>query len=245
MSKPDQHQSFHTTRWSLVASARTPNDSEGRRDALTELYSNYWYPLFAYLRRKGYSATDTSDYLQSFFVELIEKDILNAVEPETGRFRWFMMSAAARFASKQLVRQNAVKRGGAVTQFSIDIDDAERRYMMEPVDGWTPEKLFDRGWALEVLKQSLEKLREEYQAKSKERLFELLQSTLSGSDLNAKSYEAIARELDMTEGAIKVAAFRLRARFRDVLKEVVAQTVQSDDEVDNELEQLLSSLRGN
>lgn len=235
---------FNTTRWSLVSSARDENDSESRKEALAELYRGYWYPLFAYLRRKGYSASDSADYLQSFFIELMEKDFLNAVEPEQGRFRWFMMSAASRFAAKQVQKANALKRGGGISKFSIDVDDAERRYLLEPVDGWTPEKLYDRGWALEVLKQALAKLQNEFESKSKGPLFQRLQSSLTGSEPDPQSYADIATELGMTEGAVKVAAFRLRSRFRELLVETVSDTVNSPDEVDGELDELMKSLRG-
>lgn len=235
---------FYTTRWSLVSSVRQRSDVDQRREALTELYSAYWYPLFAYLRRKGYSAQDAGDFLQSFFVELIEKDILNSVQPDSGRFRWFMMSAVSRFAAKQIAKQKAVKRGGDATTFWIDVDSAEQRYLLEPVDGWTPERLYDRGWALEVLRQALVELEKEYQAKSKGRLFELLQSSLTGSEPDQQTYAGIGTELGMTEGAVKVAAFRLRSRFRERLIETVSQTVQVQSEVEDELDELLKSLRG-
>ena len=244
MIEPGNNRPFHTTRWSVIASARDADDDSKRRDALTELYSTYWYPLFAYLRRKGYSAVDSGDYLQSFFVELMEKNFLKAVEPDKGRFRWFMMSALSRFVANQLAHQNAAKRGGNVNQFSIDLDDAEQRYGLEPVDNWTPEKLFDRQWALEVLRGAIVELHSEYESKSKGRLFELLQHSLNGSELEQKTYLEIADELGMTEGAVKVSAFRLRSRFRELLEQSVAHTVRSKDEVESELEFLLESLRG-
>jgi RNA polymerase sigma-70 factor (ECF subfamily) len=143
----------------MILSSRE-KDTDIRRDSLGELCTAYWYPLFAFLRRKGHVPDEAADYVQSFFVELIDKDFLDAVSPEKGRFRWFLMSAIKRFVAKQVEKQNTQKRGGDRTFFSLNIDDAEQRYQLEPVDGWSAEKLFDRRWALAVLGQALDRLRE-------------------------------------------------------------------------------------
>ncbi len=234
---------FKTTHWSLVVSSRE-KDSVTRRDSLGELCEAYWYPLFAYLRRKGHGPEEAADYVQSFFVELIDKDFLEAVSPEKGRFRWFLMSAIKRFVGKDKEKQSAQKRGGGLKLFSLNIDDAEQRYQTEPVDGWTAEKLFDRRWALAVLQQALAQLRREQEEKGKLDLYLALQSTLTGIQITQQQYEEIASKFEMTPAAVKVAALRLRDKYRKTLQNIVAQTVVESDRVDDELDELLAALRG-
>ncbi len=241
----DSHgeQNFQTTQWNLVVSSRG-TDSAVRKQSLGELCQVYWYPLFAYLRRKGYGTEDAADYVQGFFYELIQKQFLDSVAPENGRFRWFLMSALKRFVSKELDKQNAQKRGGEHTLFSIDVDDAEQRYQLEPTDGWTAEKLFDRRWALEVIQQALQCLKQHQTAKGKLELYLALQSTLSVGQISQAQYEKIGAAFEMSPGAVKVAALRLRERYRKTLQEIVGQTIAESEVVDDELEQLLSALRG-
>ena len=234
---------FKTTHWSLVVSSRE-EDSDIRRTSLGELCENYWYPLFAYLRRKGYGPDESADFVQSFFVELIDKDFLDAVSPEKGRFRWFLMSAIKRFVAKEKEKQAAQKRGGGRKLFSLNVEDAEQRYRMEPVDGWTAEKLFDRRWALSVLQQALEQLRKTQEEKGKLELYMALQSTLAGVQISQSEYEEIGKQFNMTPGAVKVAALRLRDKYRKTLQTIVAQTVVESDGVEAELDELLSALKG-
>lgn len=232
---------FNTTRWHLVTSSQNA-DSQVRRESLGELCKTYWYPLFAYLRRKGNSAEQASDCVQGFFLELIDKDFLSAVSPDRGRFRWFLMSAVTRYASKEYAKQNAIKRGGGKNIFSLDIDSAEQRYQLEPVDGWTAEKLFDRRWALEVLAQALSQLRDEHEAKGKLELYEALQTSLAGQPLSGEECDAIGQRLAMSPVAVKVAAHRLKEKYRRALVDIVAQTLDDPSAVDNELETLLQAL---
>ena len=137
MTNPPSGSGFNTTCWHVVTTSRD-NDSAIRRESLGELYQTYWYPLFVYLRRKGHSQEQSADYVQGFFLELIDKDFLAAVSPEKGRFRWFMMSAIGRFVSKQTEKNLAQKRGGNVNTFSLDAEQAEKRYQQEPAGDWTP-----------------------------------------------------------------------------------------------------------
>ena len=234
---------FKTTHWSLVVSSKE-KDSSVRRKSLGELAESYWYPLFAYLRRKGHDPDQASDYVQGFFADLIDKDFLEYVSPEKGRFRWFLMSAIKRYISKDVEKQSAQKRGGGRQFFSLDIADAEQRYQLEPVDGWTPEKLFDRRWALSILSQALDQIREEQSQKGKLELYFALQPTLSGVQISQERYEEIAARFSMTAGAVKVAALRLREKYRETLKSIVAQTVIEDDRIEDELDELLNALRG-
>lgn len=243
MSNIPSNDEFKTTHWSMVVSSRQ-QDSDIRRDSLGELCQAYWYPLFAFLRRKGHAPEVAADYVQGFFVELIDKDFLEAVSPEMGRFRWFLMSAVKRFVSKEVEKQSAQKRGGDRKFFSLNIDDAEQRYQLEPVDGWTAEKLFDRRWALAVLQQALEQLRCEQEQKGKLELHLALQPTLSGIPMTTEQYTEIADRFGMLPGAVKVAALRLRQKYRDTIRDIVAQTVVQSDRVGDEMEELLAALKG-
>lgn len=238
-----QNDEFATTQWSIVISSRV-QDSTVRHASLTELCEKYWYPLFAFLRRKGHSPDEAADYVQSFFVELIDKDFLKSVEPEKGRFRWFLMSAVKRFVGKQIEKQRAQKRGGDRKIFSVDLANAEQRYQTEPIDGWSAEKLFDRRWAMTVLEEALEILRADHEARGKLELYQQLQPTLAGITMNADQYQAIGETLNLSAGAVKVAALRLRQKYRDAIQGIVAQTVSESDEVDSELDALLTALRG-
>ncbi|MEM9409969.1 MAG: sigma-70 family RNA polymerase sigma factor [Planctomycetota bacterium] len=243
MSKYHGEQTFKTTHWSLILSSRE-SDSDIRQKSLGQLCESYWFPLFVYLRRKGYSPDDSADYVQGFFSQLIEKDFLESASPEKGRFRWFLMSAIKRFASKQVNYENAIKRGGGARVISIDLATAEERYQLEPVDGWTAEKLFDRRWALEVLQQALMQLEQEQEERGKLEIYRELQSTLSGVPISQDRYQEIAEKFSMSAGAVKVAALRLREKYRKILQQLVAQTINESDNIDDELEALLSALRG-
>lgn len=243
MTTPPQDREFRTTQWSLIISSRG-DDSSIRRKSLSELCKAYWYPLFAYLRRKGNPPENAADYVQSFFVELIDKQYLESVSPDKGRFRWFLMSAIKRFVAKQVEKQLAQKRGGALQVFSIDVDNAEQRYQLEPTDGWTAEKLFDRRWALEVLRQALDQLKTQFHENGKAELFQELQSTLTGIQISQSQYEEIGDRLSMSPGAVKVAALRLREKYRKTMQEIVRQTIVDSKTVEDELEHLLTALRG-
>ncbi len=242
MKENRSNDEFKTTHWSLIVSSRE-KDSDIRRVSLGALCEAYWYPLFAYLRRKGHTAEQASDYVQEFFLELIDRDFLKAVSPEKGHFRWFLMSAIKRFVAKQIEKQTARKRGGDRQFFSLDVDDAEQRYQLEPVDGWSAEKLFDRRWALAVLRQALERLRTQHEEKGKLEFYLALQPTLSGAPMTLVQYTEIGERFGMLAGAVKVAALRLRRRYRDAIREVIAQTVAQSDDISDELEELLSALR--
>jgi RNA polymerase sigma-70 factor (ECF subfamily) len=185
-----------------------------------------------------------SDYVQGFFLELIDKEFLATVSPEKGRFRWFMMSAIGRFVSKQTAAQKALKRGGDKATFSLDVQKAEERYQREPIEDWTPEKLFDRRWALEVLAKALAKLEEEHEAKGKLELYRELQGTLGGEALTAESCEAIGERLGMSPVAVKVAAHRLKDKYRTALVDVVSNTLADPESVDDELDNLFQALAG-
>jgi RNA polymerase sigma-70 factor (ECF subfamily) len=228
---------FELTRWSIVRAAKG-NEPEARA-ALEILCANYWYPVYAFVRRQQHSPHDAQDLTQSFFTKLLEKRWLDGVEREKGRFRSFLLVSVKHFLSNERDHAEAQKRGGGRRQISLDISSAETRYAAEPHDTATPEKIFERRWAFTLLERVLGRLRVEMTAAGKEELFDELKPTLAGEQ---SPYAQIAERLGMTEGAVKVAAHRLRKRYRELIRDEIAQTVADGDEVDEELRDLMSAL---
>ncbi|MGI9516691.1 MAG: RNA polymerase sigma factor [Pirellulaceae bacterium] len=223
-------------------SARSSEDASSEwQSSLEILCRNYWYPLYAYLRRKGYSANDAQDLTQDFFASLIEKDYLKAIDPDRGRFRWFLMDAIKKYAANWNAAQRAKKRGGDHRILSLQFDDGESRYQREPVDGWTAERLFERRWALELLDRALQELRDQYQTSGKLRYFETLKVFLT-ADSSPPTYDEVAQELGLSQTAIKVAIHRLRDKYRQTVQRQVADTLDDGDSLDDEIDRLLDSL---
>ena len=233
---------FATTRWSVVLAAGGERSTEGRQ-ALATLCETYWYPLYAYVRRRGYAAADAQDLTQAFFATLLEKEYLRAADRERGRFRSFLLTALKRFLVKEWDRAHAQKRGGTHKGISLDVRSGETRYSQEPSHDWTPERIYERRWALTLLDQVMARLRRRYVADGKGDLFDLLKAFLTGES-GAPPYSEVAAGLGMTEGAVKVAAHRLRRRYRELLRSEIAQTVAHPDEVDDELRLLRAAVRG-
>jgi len=206
--------------------------------AMETLCRTYWYPLYAYVRRRGHSPEDAQDLTQEFFSRLLAKGYLAAVHPEKGKFRWFLLSTIKRFLNNELARALAGKRGGGVFLVPFDGEKAEERYRLEAADHLTPDKLFDRAWAVNLIEAANRSLEEEHLLEGKADLFELLKVFLSGDQSNL-TYVEIGARLRMTEGAVKVAVHRLRHRYRDMLREQIAQTVTTRTEVEEELRDLL------
>lgn len=241
-SFPAGQANFATTHWSLIVrAAATP--SPETREALEELCGRYWYPVYAFLRRRGCSAEDARDGTQEFFAALLEKEYLDDADPQRGRFRTFLLMAVSRFHSKEREKQGAEKRGGNRRLLSLDLASGEERYQHEPVDQWTAEKLFARRWALTLLDQSLAQLRQEYVASGKVAVFDELKVYLTG-DSGAPPHEQTATKLGIAAGAVKVAVHRLRQKYRDALRAAIAQTVIAPADVESELQTLLAALRG-
>jgi RNA polymerase sigma-70 factor (ECF subfamily) len=232
---------FATTHWSLILKAR--GSSPQSQAALGELCQRYWYPIYAFLRRRGSSPENASDLTQDFFATLLEKEYLDAADRQRGRFRTFLLVAVSRFASKQFERERAQKRGGGKRLLSLDVADGESRYQHEPADDWTAEKIFARRWALTILGGALARLRADHQANGRTRLFDELKVFLTG-DSGAPSMREIGQRLGMTEGAVKVAVHRLRERYRQALREEIGQTVSDPADVEDELKALLAALQG-
>jgi RNA polymerase sigma-70 factor (ECF subfamily) len=234
---------FATTRWTMVLSAggKGASQSTKSRAALAALFETYWYPLFAYARRRGLAASDASDLIQDFFAHLLEKHTIASADPSRGRFRSFLLASLQNFLANQRRRIRARKRGGSRALLSIDQADAEQRYALEPAHDQTPERLFERRWALTVLDRAMNQLRDDYVRSGKEELFERL-SPCIGILGGGISYDEVAQTLDMSEGAVKTAVHRLRRRLRECLREEIAQTVEGCDAIDAELRDLIDAL---
>jgi RNA polymerase sigma factor (sigma-70 family) len=231
---------FEQTRWSVVVTA-ADGDSTKARKALEHLCTTYWYPLYAFVRREGHGAHDAQDLTQEFFARLLEKNWLNAVDREKGKFRSFLLAAMRHFLANEWDRANRLKRGGGVALLSLDADTAEARYAIEPADHMTADRIYERRWALTLLEQVLARLRREFLAAGREKLFEELKPALTGEKI---AYEEIARRLSMNEGAVRVAVHRLRLRYRDLVRAEIAETVAGEDEVDAEVQHLFAALAG-
>ena len=230
----------------MVAAGGDDVGTDTRR-ALEELVRAYWFPLYAYVRRQGQPSADAEDLVQGFLTRLLEKKDLARVDRAKGRFRSFLLASLKHFLANEYDKAHALKRGGGVRVFSLDTPglpgglDAEARYAVEPTDNMTPERLFDRRWALAVLDQVLARLHLEYAQAGKAVLFETLKDCLTPRR-GRLSYAQLAESLGMTEGALKTAVHRLRRRYRDVLRDEIAQTVDSPAEVDEEIAYLLNCL---
>jgi RNA polymerase sigma factor (sigma-70 family) len=230
---------FRTTRWSVVLAAR--NEGSSARPALAELCAIYWYPLYAFVRRQGHSSHDAQDLTQEFFARLLSRSWLEAVARERGRFRAWLLAAMKHFLAKEWNRAQAIKRGGAVKMVPLDEVMAESLYAEEPAEFATAEKLYDRRWAMTLLDRARMRLREEFARAGKLQQFEVLEGTLTGE---ATPYAQLAVQLESSEGAIKVAVHRLRARYRAELRAEVAQTVASEEQINVELRELLEAVGG-
>ena len=231
---------FATTQWSLVLAAGN-RGSPDAEEALARLCSLYWYPVFAFVRGQRYSPDEAQELTQSFFARLIEKNDLEDADRNRGRFRSFLLASCRHFLSNERDRERRLKRGGDAVRIPIDTVSAESRYQRALSHSETPERLYDRQWCLTLLDSVLDTLRNEYTAAGNEVLFGRLSGFLT-FDENAGTYADAARDLDMTPAAVKVAAYRLRGRYRDALRRCVSETVASESEVDDEIRYLLKTL---
>jgi len=236
-----QQRFFVTTHWSVVLAAGR-DSSPAATDALEQLCRAYWYPLYAYVRRKGYDADDAQDLTQEFFARLLARNYLSVADRHKGKFRSFLLGSLEHFLAREWTKAHAQKRGGGKTVLSLDETDAENRYLLEPAHELTAEKVFDRRWATTLLDQAMSRLREECVANHKGDLFGKVESLLSGEKGEA-CYADVAAALKMSEGAIKVAVHRLRQRYSELVRAEIAQTVATPEEAAEELRYLFTVLR--
>jgi DNA-directed RNA polymerase specialized sigma24 family protein len=231
---------FVTTQWTLVRAAAGA-DSAVAAEALARLCTVYWYPVFAFVRRRGYSVDDALDLTQGFFARILEKEELGTADRDRGRFRTFLLTACEHFLLNEHDRSRAVKRGGGQAPIPIDVAAAEARYQRSLSHDETPEHLFHRQWCVDLLSGVVESLRGEYAVAGHAGLFDRLRGFLTMDD-DAGSHADAAKDLGMTPGAVKVAVHRLRRRYRDALRARVADTVDSEEAVEKELRDLFATL---
>jgi RNA polymerase sigma factor (sigma-70 family) len=237
MENSSPSKNFPTTQWTVVLHAGRDELAQAQA-ALTQLCQAYWYPLYSFVRRRGYSPHDAEDLTQAFFAQLLEKRGLERVDPELGRFRTFLLASLKNFLANDWDRTHARKRGGGQTIVSLNEESAESRYQLEPSHDMTPERHFERQWALILLDQVLDTLRDEYHTEGKGDLFEELKAVIVHP---AGQYADMAARLQRTEGAIKVAVHRLRHRYRELMRARIAETVGEAD-VEDELRHLVAVL---
>jgi RNA polymerase sigma-70 factor (ECF subfamily) len=233
---------FATTRWSVVLAARETDPAHSAA-ALERLCGTYWYPLYAFLRRQGCAPADAQDLTQDFFARLLSHDYIAVADPARGRFRTFLLVSLKNLLMTERARATAAKRGGNRPVLSWESLRPEERYRAEPAEHLTPDRIYEMRWATTVLETALRGLHEEYATAGKEILFEQLKSCAWGEPIGT-TYAELAEGLGMSEGAVKVAVHRLRRRYRVRLRAEIAHTVDSPDEVDDELRHLVNVLSG-
>jgi RNA polymerase sigma-70 factor (ECF subfamily) len=231
---------FPTTRWTTVL-AISGSDSHLAEQALATLCQIYWYPLYAYARAQAHTPEAAEDLTQAFFVRLLERRDLHHADRQKGRFRSYLLAAFRHFLADEFDKTTALKRGGGQIFISIDAQTAEERFQLEPVDALSPDKIYERRWALTVLDEALTRLKADYDETGKTQLYCALEGLLTRDGQQA-SYAAIGRRLGLSESAVKSALHRLRQRHRELIREEVAQTVGTSQEVDDEVRHLIAVL---
>lgn len=234
---PEANPVFATTRWTqIIEAARSSDPRSG--EALAEVCRVYWYPLYAYVRRQGFDEHTARDFTQEFFSRLLAKNYLDIADRQRGRFRWFLLTAFKCFLANEWDRANAQKRGGGERPLSFDAMTAEERYRTEPVDTMSPDQLFDRRWALELLRRSRQALADDYRANGRQDRFEVLEGFLPGGE-PGQSQAALGVQLGLSENAVKQEVHRMKKRFGELLRAEIRETVAHADEVDDELRYLI------
>lgn len=231
---------FVTTQWSLVVTAGRRGEAQAT-EALSRLCEAYWQPLYAYARRKVIDRDEARDVTQAFFAELLAKNYVGAADADRGRFRAFLVTAFQHFLLKHWDRQRALKRGGGQRTLSLDFDAADSAAVLEPADHLTPEQIFDRAWAVTLLGQVMARLSQENTAQGKSAQWEVLREFLAG-ETPGMTYQQAAQKIGLTEAAARQAASRLRKRYRELLRQEIAHTVQTPGEIDDEIHNLFAVL---
>jgi len=231
---------FTTTHWSVVLTAGRPGTAR-YQEALETLCRTYWLPLYVYLRRRGYDSHLAEEHVQAFFAHLLEKRGLRLADPKRGKFRSFLLATLRHFLADEHDRIRTQKRGGGKKLLSLDFEKGESRYALEPAHQLSPEKLFEKSWALTVLERTMARLKAESASGNKQKLFHRLKVYLTG-ERGTAPYRDVAAEFGMSEEAVKVAVHRLRRRYRELLRDEIAQTVTTEDQIDEEIRNLFAAL---
>jgi len=231
---------FATTHWSVVLTAGQGPSTESDA-ALERLCRTYWWPLYAFVRRRGHEPHDAQDLTQEFFARLLAKDFLRAVDRSKGKFRSFLLAALEHFLANEWRRARAQKRGGGVAFISLDDTSTENRYQQLPSSALSPERIFEQQWAMTLLQQVVSRLREEFVSSGKGALFSEIKIFLTG-DKRAGGYAELAVKLQTSDAALKMAVSRMKQRYGELLREEIAMTVNGPEEVDEELRALFAAL---
>ena len=231
---------FVTTHWSVVLKAGR-NDTTHARAALEQLCRHYWQPLYAYVRRSGYSREQAEDLTQEFFARLLAQNSVARADPARGRFRSFLLASLKHFLANEWEKAHARKRGGGAQILSLEFDTAETYCLQPAAPGDTPDRAYDRQWGVALLAVVLQRLHKEYADTGREGLFLGLKDTLSGGRAEI-AYRELGAGLELSEGAVRVAAHRLRRRYRELLREEIANTVAGPGDIEEELKQLFAAL---
>ncbi len=242
MDRRDSPRSFATTHWSVVLAAGHKS-SPDTVAALAALCETYWFPLYAYVRRRGHNADEAQDLTQEFFARLLEKDYVAAADPERGRFRAFLLTSFKHFLSKERDKARAQKRGGGRSPLSLDLASGESRYATGPTDTLTPEQLYDRQWAVALLDRVMRRLEEEMRQSGKADWFDRLKAFIVGGSDGA-TYAKTAESLGTTEAAAKMATHRMRKRYRELLRLEIAETIEHVADVEDEIGSLFATFSG-
>ncbi|QDV84057.1 RNA polymerase sigma factor [Planctomycetes bacterium TBK1r] len=242
MKDPFNKPSFETTRWSVVVSAGQ-DDSKLARDAMEQLCRRYWFPLFAFIRRRGYGECDAEDLVQAFFVRVVEKDVFAAADQDRGRFRTFLLTSLENFLSNEYAKATALRRGGGNPRLSLDLRNADGQRSHWIADGGRAEDEYHRQWAIAALDAALKSVQTEYEREGNATLFSELRPYLS-TDGERKPYALVAEALGISPTNVKVAVHRLRKRYRRQLESEIASTVESPEHIEDEIRQLFQALGG-
>jgi RNA polymerase sigma factor (sigma-70 family) len=241
-STADDPARFHTTRWSAILVA-AQSQLPGSQTALSELCRLYWYPLYAFARRRGKGPSDAQDLTQGFFLHLLEHRALKQVQPLKGKFRSFLLASFQNFILDETSRARCLKRGGNREFVFLDAEDAESRYRLEPVDVLTAEKIYDARWAMTLLGHAVERLRQEYAARDETSRFDVLQIFVGvGEEKTPPSYEEVAKSLGLSVGAAKTLIHRFRKQYAAILREEIGRTVTDPADIEQEIHALCDAL---
>ena len=233
---------FATTRWTLVVAAGRRSGPQAEV-ALEELCRTYWFPLYSFVRRRGHSKEDAEDLTQAFFLKFLEKNYLEGLDSDKGKFRAFLLASLKHFLANEWDRAHRQKRGGGVEPLSLDWQEADARYQINPADDLSPDKLYDRTWAVTLLERVITRLRDECAVEGRARLFEQLKPFLMVGK-SAIPYAAAAAALGLNEGAARVAVHRLRGRYRELLRDEIGQTLSDPAQAEEELRALFGAFAG-